>query len=111
MLKRLWRDDHGAVISPELVLVGTILIIGVFAALTALRVALLTEVKDVSEAVHNFDFTPTLTPHDDDGNGNGNNGNPNPGLGPGHTHGNGFGPNHTHGNGHGFGHTHPPHGF
>lgn len=104
MLKRLWRDSCGSVVTPEVVLIGAFLVIGAIVGLSALRGALLTEVKDISEAVHKIDFTPTVTHHDHDdddtGGGGGN------GLGPGHTHGNAFGPNHTHGNGHGLGHTH-----
>ena len=61
MFKRLWRDCCGAVVSPEIAVVGAILIIGVIVGLSALKVALITEVRDVSEAVHEIDFTPTVT--------------------------------------------------
>ena len=65
MLKRLWRDSCGSVVTPEVVLIGALLVIGAIVGLSALRVALLTEVKDASEAVHAIDFTPTITPLDD----------------------------------------------
>ena len=62
MLKKLWRDTCGAVVSPEVVIIGAVLIVGVIVGLSALRVAILTEVRDASEAVSTIDFTPTVTP-------------------------------------------------
>lgn len=62
MLQRLWRDSHGGVISPELAIIGVILVIGVIAGLGAIRVALLTEVYDTGKAVETIDFTPKITP-------------------------------------------------
>ena len=62
MFKRLWQDSYGSVVSPEIVVVGAILLLGVIAGLSALRMAILTETKDVGEAVHAVDFTPKITP-------------------------------------------------
>jgi hypothetical protein len=66
MFHRLWDDTHGAVISPEIVIVGAILVIGVVAGLAALHSSLLTEIVDVTEAVDNIEFTPTITEVEDD---------------------------------------------
>lgn len=51
MLKNLWNDECGAVISAELVLVLTILVIGVIVGLSEVAVAVNTELNDVSNAI------------------------------------------------------------
>ena len=51
MLKRLWNDNGGAVISGELVLVLTILVIAMVTGLTSLRDAVVTELADVGAAI------------------------------------------------------------
>ena len=62
MLRRLWRDTHGAVISSEVAVVGTILLLGVIVGLGALKMAILSEAQDVGQAIHAVDFTPKVTP-------------------------------------------------
>ncbi len=62
MFKRLWQDSYGGVVSPEIAVVGAILLIGVIVGLSALRVAIFTETVDMGEAVQSVDFTPTITP-------------------------------------------------
>ena len=42
MLKQLWRDDSGAIVSLEIVLIGTILGVGVITGLSSLRDAVIT---------------------------------------------------------------------
>jgi hypothetical protein len=51
MLKRLWNDEAGALLSMEVVLVGTILVIGVLTGLTSLRDAVVTELADLGAAI------------------------------------------------------------
>jgi hypothetical protein len=51
MLRKLWMDECGALISAELVLVGTILMIGMAVGLSALRNAIVTELGDVGAAI------------------------------------------------------------
>ncbi|MCA9138859.1 MAG: hypothetical protein KDB00_18940 [Planctomycetales bacterium] len=47
----LWRDDRGFVVSVELILIITILVIGLIAGLTALRDAIVSELTDVARSV------------------------------------------------------------
>jgi hypothetical protein len=62
MLRSLWYDDGGAVISPELAMVGVILIVGMLVGLSSLATGVQTEIEDVGIAVEAFDFSPTLVP-------------------------------------------------
>lgn len=55
MLKNLLRDECGAVISAELVLVLTILVIGVIVGLSEVAVAVNTELNDISNAIGALD--------------------------------------------------------
>ena len=54
MLKKLWNDEVGAVVSAELVMVATILGIGMIVGLTSVRNAVVTELADVAQAVANL---------------------------------------------------------
>ena len=51
MLKRLWNDEGGAIISAELVLVATILVIGMIVGLKSVRDAVVSELADVGQAI------------------------------------------------------------
>ena len=51
MLKQLWLDESGAIVSLEIVLIGTILGIGVITGLSSLRDAVITELADVAGAI------------------------------------------------------------
>jgi Flp pilus assembly pilin Flp len=53
MLRKLWLDESGVIISAELVLILTILAIGLIAGLSTLRDALLTELADVGQSISN----------------------------------------------------------
>jgi len=55
MLKSLLRDEAGAVISAELVLVLTIVVIGVIVGLSEVAVAINTELNDISNAIGALD--------------------------------------------------------
>ncbi len=50
-LKNLWQDDAGFVVSSELVLIATILVIGIIAGQAALRDAVVGELADVGAAI------------------------------------------------------------
>jgi Flp pilus assembly pilin Flp len=54
MLKRLWNDEGGAIISAELVLVATILVIGMIVGLKSVRDAVVSELADVGQAIANI---------------------------------------------------------
>ena len=60
MLKRLWNDESGAIVSLEIVLVGTILGIGVITGLTSLRDAVITELADLGGAISWLDQSYTI---------------------------------------------------
>lgn len=51
LLKRLLRDEQGAIISSEVVLVGTILVLGSLVGLAAVSWAVNQELNDVANAV------------------------------------------------------------
>jgi Flp pilus assembly pilin Flp len=55
MLRKFLQDDSGAVISAELVLVLTILVIGVIVGLSEVAVAVNTELNDISNAIGALD--------------------------------------------------------
>jgi Flp pilus assembly pilin Flp len=51
---RLIRDEAGFVVSTELILIATILVIGMITGLTTVRDQVVTELADVAEAVSNI---------------------------------------------------------
>ena len=66
MLKKLWNDDAGAILSAELILVTTIVVIGSIVGLASVRDAIVTELADVAQAIANlnqsFQFTNVSGP-------------------------------------------------
>ena len=57
LLKRLWNDDAGAVVSIELVLVGSVLLLGLIVGLAALRDSVNNELADLGSAVDEINQT------------------------------------------------------
>ena len=53
--RALWRDEAGFVVSTELVLIATIVVIGLIAGLTTVRDAVVTELADVADAISEVD--------------------------------------------------------
>lgn len=53
-LLRLWNDESGAIVSAEIVLIATILVIGVIVGLKSLRDSIVTELADVAQAISNL---------------------------------------------------------
>src|SRR3954467_14006037 len=51
IVKRLWKDETGFVISTELILIATILVIGLIAGLTTLRDQVVQELGDLATAI------------------------------------------------------------
>ncbi len=51
LVMRLWRDEAGFVVSTELILIATILVIGVITGLVTIRDAVVTELADVADAI------------------------------------------------------------
>jgi hypothetical protein len=54
LVSRLWSDEAGFVVSSELVLIGTILVIGMVVGLTSLRDQVVQETADLAEAISNI---------------------------------------------------------
>jgi hypothetical protein len=53
MLKNLWNDEVGALLSAEFILLATILVIGAIVGLKAVQEAIVTELADVGQAISN----------------------------------------------------------
>jgi len=60
MLRKLWNDEAGAIVSAEIVLVATILVIAMVTGLASLRDAVVTELADVGAAIGNMDQSYTV---------------------------------------------------
>ncbi len=50
MLNKLWNDEVGAILSAEIVLVGTILVLGMLVGLVELQCSIVDELNDLGEA-------------------------------------------------------------
>jgi hypothetical protein len=57
MLRALWRGEEGFVVSSELVLIATLLVVGLLVGLVAVRNAVTAELADVARAIGNTDQT------------------------------------------------------
>jgi hypothetical protein len=55
MLMKLFRDEQGVIISAELCLVLTIVVIGIIVGLSEVAVAVNTELNDISHAIGSLD--------------------------------------------------------
>ena len=53
VLNRLWVEETGAILSAEVMLVASILVIGVIAGLSSLRDSVVTELADLAQALGN----------------------------------------------------------
>ncbi|HTN76098.1 MAG TPA: hypothetical protein VL096_12655 [Pirellulaceae bacterium] len=60
MLKNLWNDEGGAILTIEIVLVMTILVIALVTGLSSLRDGIITELSDVGQAIGNADQSFTV---------------------------------------------------
>src|SRR6478672_11743396 len=73
MLHRLWADESGAILSSEVMLVSSILVIGVICGLGSLRDSVTTELADLAQALGNvnqsFSFSGTQGHHTFNGGG------------------------------------------
>ena len=52
-MQRLWNEETGAILSAEVMLVASILVIGVVAGLASLRDSVVTELADLAQALAN----------------------------------------------------------
>jgi hypothetical protein len=53
VINRLWTEETGAIISAEIMLVATILVLGVIVGLKSVRDSVVTELADVAQAIAN----------------------------------------------------------
>lgn len=60
-LTRLWVDDAGFVVSTELVLASTLLVIGITIGQVTLRDAVITEIADTSSAINELNQSYSFT--------------------------------------------------
>ena len=61
MLRKFWNDESGFIVSAELVLIATIMVIGLIAGMVEVQWAVVGELNDVSDAIgslnQSFQFT------------------------------------------------------
>ena len=53
--KSLWNDESGVILSAEIVLIGTILVLGMIVGLVELQCAVVAELSDLSSSIGNLD--------------------------------------------------------
>ena len=61
MLNRFWNDEAGFIVSTELILIATILVIGMLVGLVSVRDQVAKELADVAEAISDIDQSYTFT--------------------------------------------------
>jgi len=59
--QRFWQDDAGFLVSTELVLVSTILVIGILIGQATLRDAVISELADSAESINNINQSYSYT--------------------------------------------------
>ena len=62
MLKTLWNDEAGVILSAEIVLIGTILVIGMIVGLVELQCSVVGELSDLGDAIGNRWNTQRTSP-------------------------------------------------
>ncbi|MDG1897255.1 MAG: hypothetical protein P8J37_20355 [Fuerstiella sp.] len=55
MLKMFWKDEEGVILSAEIVLLGTILVLGMIVGLVEIQSAVVAEMSDLGDAIGNMD--------------------------------------------------------
>jgi Flp pilus assembly pilin Flp len=55
VMKNLWNDEAGVILSAEIVLIGTILVLGMIVGLVELQCAVVGELSDLGDAFGNLD--------------------------------------------------------
>lgn len=61
MLKSLWNDEAGVILSAELVLISTILVLGMIVGLVELQCSVVAELADLSSAFGNLNQSYTVS--------------------------------------------------
>ena len=55
LMERLWRDEAGALMSTEYLLLGSVLTIGLIVGISATQVSILSELEDYAAAILGID--------------------------------------------------------
>ncbi|MCA9050303.1 MAG: hypothetical protein KDA89_16320, partial [Planctomycetaceae bacterium] len=55
MNTKLWKQEDGVILSAELVLLGTILVLGMIVGLVELQCSVISELSDLGSAIGNMD--------------------------------------------------------
>ena len=61
MFQQLWNDENGFVVSTELVLIATVLVLGMIVGLTTLRDQVIAELADVAAAMSDTNQSYSFT--------------------------------------------------
>lgn len=68
LLKKLWKDEGGFVISSELILIATVLVIGLLVGMVTLRDQVTQELADVADAIseltQSYQYSTIVGHHD-----------------------------------------------
>ena len=70
MLRNFWNDENGFIVSAELILIATILVIGLIVGMVEIQFALVGELNDVSDAIGSLNqsfFTSGFHAHKQNG--------------------------------------------
>ena len=51
LIMGLWQDEHGVILSTEIVIVGTVLVVGLITGMVSLQEAVNTEMSDLAGAI------------------------------------------------------------
>ncbi|MEO1981403.1 MAG: hypothetical protein ABGZ24_12870, partial [Fuerstiella sp.] len=54
MLNTFWKDEEGVILSAEIVLLGTILVLGMIVGLVEVQSAVVAEMSDLGDAIGNM---------------------------------------------------------
>ncbi len=63
LMNRLWRDESGVILSAEIVIVGSLLVVGMITGLTCLQEAVNGELRDVAGAIGALDQSFSFSAH------------------------------------------------
>ncbi len=61
MIKALWNDEAGVILSAELVLIGSILVVGMIVGLVELQCSVVDELNDLGEAIGSINQSYTYS--------------------------------------------------
>jgi len=66
LIKCLWQDEHGVILSTEIVIVGSVLVVGLITGMATLQEAVNGELKDLAGAIGSLDQSYSFTGQETD---------------------------------------------